>query len=327
MLPNDKNIKSCKTKRAKKSSSPVWDEYFLIDGITQSQLRKKQLGIRVVNWQLGIKNTTLGERRIGCTEMFDFVSLPSPGSTSLVPEVQRPDEETAYSSLVHVNEELQGKKVNSLLEISRGDHSKIPTAINNHECEEESRMAPKSSTATSLDLNGNQCSKPVDECVYKLGDKTEEIDKRDEKFNVDWPSNGLDLQETDEKTDTTTKATPHASNKVKPKRPPLPDRLKLKVWNQTSSNKGTNENKNSNSPDSPRTATTPTLSRLMAKSPRSRNRRSSWGGESDLSLHSPRSAQALGANDALESCQWDFMIRQPKVWIYSWQTLEVDIAE
>lgn len=332
MLPDDKNIKSCKTGRAKKSSSPIWDEYFVIDGIAQSQLQKKQLGIRVVNWHLGFnrKNSRLGELRIGCTEAFDFQTLPRPNTPRGLKSPRK--EETVNEGIVvearhkkrdfgppsrETERKVVEKSVSDTLDnvFFEKDQSYFKA--------EEKRNGGNNSSHDN-EKSENKRSSTLLENLKKLNGARNGGGKKetDEEQNV-----GGQHAKTDE--DTISDENEKKLTSSKPRRPPPPNLLKLKelyLSNNNSTPKQDQENENNlKKPASPRKANTPTMSRLLMKLPMSpsHDRRSSWGGESDISLSSPRSASSPGNYEGLESRQWDIMINKPKEWIYCWQKLDV----
>ena len=333
LLPDDKNIKSCKTGRAKKSSSPVWDEYFVIDGVAQSQLQKKQLGIRVVNWQLGFnrKNSRLGELRIGCTEVFDFQTLPSPNTSHVVKSQQKEEtvnEGIIYSPLVPVDEERQKKR-------NFGPPS--------HETEK--KVVEKSVSDTLDNVFFEKDQSYVKEAEERKDNSSRDNEQTQNKKSntllqnlqrLNGARNGGDEKKTGEEhhfgeqhakteEDRITDENENKMTSSKPQRPPPPNLLKLKELYLSSNSTAKQDQESKNKPASPRKANTPTMSRLMMKLPMSprHDRRSSWGGESDMSLSSPRSARSPSDYKGLESRQWDLMINKPKEWIYCWQTLDV----
>lgn len=345
LLPDEKNIKSCKTKRVQKSSSPVWDEYFVIDGVAQSQLRKQQLGIRVINWHLGInkKNSLLGELRIACRSVFDFHSLASPIITS--PSDRLLNERVVYSPLVRGNlmRERNGRPVSEIRASTGGLES-----FNDHN-EDNQSSTGRSVIRQNSEDNVWSDSETVDPLVQNLKRINATSSCNDEQES----SNNISIhvskcnQDTDvmvseanskiknngdnNNKDNKNKQNSPKETKVKPPRPPPPNRLSLTDGQLSPDVRLSPRSYNSNPhiPDSNPKVFTPTFSRLLSNLPKTpkRGRRISWGGESDLSLGSPRSLKSPTDQQSMESGQWDIMISRPKQWIYCWQALVVSVSE
>ena len=348
LLPDEKNIKSCKTKRAQKSSSPVWDEYFVIDGVAQSQLRKQQLGIRVINWHLGInkKNSLLGELRIACRSVFDFHSLASPIITS--PSDRLLNERVVYSPLVRSNlvRERNGRPLSEIRVSTVGLESC------NDQNEDSQSSTRRSVPRQDSDDNVWSNSERVDPLVQNLKrinatsscSEEQEISNNKNihvsKFNQETynaVAGGADSHTSSKNdgdnnnNDNKNKDNALKETKVKPPRPPPPTRLNL-IDGQLSPDgrlSPRSYNSNPHTPDLTPKAFTPTFSRLLSNLPMSprRGRRISWGGESDLSLESPRSMKSPTDHQSMQSGQWDIMISRPKQWIYCWQALVVSVSE
>ena len=352
-MPDDRNIKSCKTGRAKKSSSPVWDEYFVIDGVAQSQLRKKQLGIRVVNWHLGInrKNSRLGEMRIGCTNAFDYQALPSPRRMQTMGE-----EGMVYSTLISVDEERlkrdlgpasqkhekeanEEEKELGVLDtvFLKNNQLHLDSSENNNDHHNSSineRQQNENFSTLVENLKRINGTEHCNEIKNSQEDKWNNTNHNMFEPCVNYSNQRDDHVATQTRGDKIEDGVriPTKPAVVKPPRPPPPNRLKLKEGVQPDSSvtlKQHQDNENCLKPVPLQKVQTPTMSRLMMKLPLSprRGRRLSWGGESDLSLESPRSTKSSADYDSLESLQWDFMITRPKEWIYCWQSLDVNVSE
>jgi hypothetical protein len=333
LLPDEKNIKSCKTKRVQKSFSPIWDEYFVIDGVAQSQLRKQQLGVRVVNWHLGInkKNSLLGELRIGCSNVFDFHSLASPIITS--PSERPVNERVVYSPLVQgdMTRGRNGRPLSDIGTETRGLQS--PNNYNQNSRASTTRFDKDSDDDTWTDAGetsgcreGHENSNDISIHVSKFDQDTDNVIVNGTINNSSSKNDNNNITTTNNNRENSLK-----EPKVKPPRPPPPTRLNLTDV-QHSPNESLSPRhyqSNPHTPDPTRKAFTPTFSRLMANLPMSpkRGRRLSWGGESDLSLLSPRSMKSPADHQSMQSDQWDIMISRPKQWIYCWQTLVVSVSE
>ena len=338
LLPDEKNIKSCKTKRALKSSTPIWDEYFVIDGVAQSQMRKQQLGVRVVNWHLGInkKNSLLGELRIGCKNVFDFHSVASPIITS--PSERLANERVVYSPLVR-SDITQRRNGRPLSDIGTGATRLSPS----HNSDHQNSQTIASTTRSDLDDDpwpeSGETFDPLVQNLKRLNATSEE--EREDSNHI-----SIHVSKFDRDADVMVSGTNnHSSNennnnngenslkqtKVKPPRPPPPTRLNLidGQYSPTGSLSPRPYQSNPQTPDSTPKGITPTFSRLMSSLPMSpkRGRRLSWGGESELSLESPRSVKSPTNHQSTQTGQWDLMISRPKQWIYCWQTLVVSVSE
>ena len=334
LLPDEKNIKSCKTKRAQKSSSPIWDEYFVIDGVAQSQLRKKQLGIRVVNWHFGInkKNSLLGELRIGCKNVFDFHSLASPIIAS--PSERLLNERVVYSPLVR-GDKTQGRNRRPVSDIGTETRGLA------HSCNQNSQSVA-STTRSDQDLDDEAWS-DLGDTVNPLVQNLKRLNTTSDEEHEDSNNISIHVSKFDPDADVIVNETNNSSGennnndenslkevKVKPPRPPPPTRLSLADGEQSpNGNLSPRDYRNPQTPDSVHKSITPTFSRLMSNLPMSpkRGRRLSWGGESELSLESPRSIKSPANHQGMQSGQWDLMISKPKQWIYCWQTLVVSVSE
>lgn len=333
LLPDEKNIKSCKTKRVQKSFSPIWDEYFVIDGVAQSQLRKQQLGVRVVNWHLGInkKNSLLGELRIGCSNVFDFHSLASPIITS--PSERPVNERVVYSPLVQgdMTRGRNGRPLSDIGTETRGLQS--PNNYNQNSRASTTRFDKDSDDDTWTDAGETSGCREGHENSNDISIHVSKFDQDTDNVIVNGTINNSSSKNDNNNITTTTNNRENSLKepKVKPPRPPPPTRLNLTDV-QHSPNESLSPRhyqSNPHTPDPTRKVFTPTFSRLMANLPMSpkRGRRLSWGGESDLSLLSPRSMKSPADHQSMQSDQWDIMISRPKQWIYCWQTLVVSVSE
>ena len=165
---------------------------------------------------------------------------------------------------------------------------------------------------------------------YDKRDTSNDIKVHDAKFDQE-TNNGIVNKANNNTNINNGEGIPFKESKLKPPRPPPPSRLLLTdSQNAPDGNLSPKLNQsNPHTPDSSRKGFTPTFSRLMANLPLSpkRGRRISWGGESDLSIGSPRSMKSPADQSSLQTSQWDMMISRPKQWIYCWQTLVVSVSE
>ena len=345
LLPDEKNLKSCKTKRVQKSSSPIWDEYFVIDGVAQSQLRKQQLGIRVVNWHLGInkKNSLLGELRIGCRNVFDFHSLASPiiMSPRDFSMERSMNDRAVYSPLVRGNTAQGRNGATATASSSRAEETReqlhSPTHQNNHASQRHSETADHSDSDDDPWLD-TETAGPLVQNLKRLNATSDCGEANEDSKDISIRVSQQELEENNNShvivNGTNSSEEKPKGMKVKPPRPPPPTRLHLLDGQQSpngclSPKPHHGEKSSLNTPDSGTRVFTPTFSRLMLKLPMSpkRGRRLSWGGESEVSIDSPRSIKSPDDDQSSQSSQWDIMISRPKQWIYCWQTLLVSVSE
>lgn len=317
----------------------------MIDGVAQSQLRKQQLGIRVINWHLGInkKNSLLGELRIACRSVFDFHSLASPIITS--PSDRLLNERVVYSPLVRNNlmRERNGRPLSEIRVSTGGLES---SSDQNEDSQSRTR---RSVTRQDSDDNVWSDSETVDPLVHNLKriNATSSCSEEQESSNnisihvsninqdTDVMVSGADSHNSSknngDNNNNDNKNNSPKETKVKPPRPPPPTRLSLTDGQLSPDGRLSPRSYNSNphTPDLTPKAFTPTFSRLLSNLPMSprRGRRISWGGESDLSLGSPRSMKSPTDHQSMQSGQWDIMISRPKQWIYCWQALVVSVSE
>ena len=285
----------------------------------------------------------LGELRVGCGNVFDFHSLASPIITS--PSERLSNEHVVYSPLVRTDKApgrngrplsdaaIESRGMQSSNDYNQDSHSSTRRSLTQQNSgngvwsNSETRVDPPVQTLKSLSVGtncGEEQKNSSDINIPKSGQTTNAM-------VVDSVNNSNNNNNNNNNNNKINDENQLKETKVKPPRPPPPTRLSL-TDGQLSPSGSLSPRYCQSSPQTPDTThkvMTPTFSRLLSSLPISpkRGRRLSWGGESDLSLESPRSMKSPADQQSLQFGQWDSMINKPKQWIYCWQMLVVSVSE